>query len=249
MDTDIRVRAALVLALALPAAAAADDRVAVTAKIAAAATGISSFVVDSTVNGTTGVTSQTTFVRPKMVKSVTTLGTMTVESYIVDDTVYVHWAIMGWQKMSLGQAQSSPAALNIAENIKSSKVKYLPDRQEDGTTVGAYTIEVPQPLAASTLPAPGTASPAPAAALTLTCTYDKSTYLARTCANDMMTLKYSKYNDPGNVVDLPPEAKNATPLILPASGPGAPDSTGAPPASAASPALPPSPAPAASPRP
>jgi hypothetical protein len=65
----------------------------------------------------------------------------------------------------------------------------------------------------------------------------------------MLTLKYSKYNDPSNVVELPADAKDATPLILPTSGPGPAGPSGAPPAPGESPAVQPLPAPAASPRP
>lgn len=215
MTLFVRIVGILALSVAVSGPAAADESPALTAKICAAAAKITSFVGVSSVPGTTGVTSETTFVRPQKMKSVTTIGTLTVEAYLVDDTMYLHTPQVGWQKMALSQVSNSPLAIDIADRMKSSKVNYLPDRQEGGTTVGVYEVATPLPSTDSTLPAPGaTAAPA-APQQTLTCTYDKTTYLTRTCGNAMMTITYTKYNDPANVVDLPPEAKNATSLLPP----------------------------------
>jgi len=214
MKPAIRVFSGLALAIALAGTARADDSALVTAKICSAAASVSSFVMQMSVTGTTGVSSRMTFVRPLRMKNVITFGTMSTESYLVDGIVYIHSPLIGWQKMSVGEAKAAAQSMNIADALKSAKVSYLPDRQEDGTDVGVFQVESQLPGMGGTLLANRPASTAAPATQTMTCSFDKSTYRMRSCANSMMTMTYSNYNDPANVVELPAEAKNAVPLVI-----------------------------------
>ncbi|MBD5654740.1 MAG: hypothetical protein IAI50_06115 [Candidatus Eremiobacteraeota bacterium] len=225
MKIAIGLVAGLAITIGSAAAACADDLPDVTAKICSAAATVSSFVIRMSIAGTTGVDSQMTFVRPQRIKSVVTFGTISTETYIVDGTAYVHSPLLGWKKMSLDRVKTSAQAMDIASALKSTKVDYLPDRQENGTTVGVF--EVASPLAGMTAAAPSTPAASTSATATtaasdvqpMTCMFDKSTYRVQGCANNMLTLTYTNYNDPANVVDLPADAKDATTLELPASTP------------------------------
>jgi hypothetical protein len=215
---------AFVVTCALTGTARADDIPAVTARLSAAATEISSFVMQAQLKGTTGVTMRVTVVRPARMKSEMTMGQMAVQTYVVDGTMYVFTPVMGWQKMSLGDAGAAAASMNIAGLLKSTKVTYLPDRQEDGQTVGVMQVAVPLPSFAVPTPAGGSsagpsganANPTASQQVT-TCSFDRSTYRMRNCSNDFMTMTYSNYNDPANVVELPAAAKDAIPLVLPST--------------------------------
>jgi hypothetical protein len=215
MKLATRVFGGIALTIGLAGTARADDSSALTAKIASAASRLSSFVIRTSVLGTTGVSTRMTFVRPLRMKSLTTFGNLTIETYLVDGTVYMHSPMIGWRKMSVTQAKASAQSMNIADTLKSQKVTYLPDRQEDGVVVGAFQIESKLPAMNSTLPAAGPpAATAPATQMT-TCTFDKSTYRMQTCTNSLMTMTYSNFNDPANVVELPADAKDAEPLVMP----------------------------------
>jgi hypothetical protein len=220
---------AFAVTCALTGTARADDIPAVTAKLCAAAAEISSFVMQAQMKGTTGVTMRVTYVRPARLKTEMTMGTMSVQSYIVDGTAYVHTP-MGWQKTTLDDAKSAVASMNLADLLKSTKVTYLPDRREDGLLVGVMQVAVPSPLFGRPAPAAsnaGPAAPTPAATPQVTtCSFDRTTYRMRNCSNDFMTMTYSNYNDPANIVDLPAEAKSASPLALPS--PAATDEGAAP---------------------
>jgi hypothetical protein len=213
MKLAIRVLNGFALTIALAGTARADDLPAVTAKICSAAASVSSFVVLTSLAGTTGVSSRMTFVRPLRIKAVTTVGTMSTESYFVDGVVYVHSPMIGWQRMSVGEVKVTAASMNIANTLKSAKVSYLPDRQEDGTLVGVFQVES-LPGVSSMLPSAPPAVATGPATQTMTCTFDKSTYRLRTCVSSLMTMTYSNYNDPANLVELPPDAKNAVPLVI-----------------------------------
>ena len=255
MKTASRFLAGFALATALAGTASADDLPAVTAQIRSASAALSSFVIEMSIAGTTGVSSRITYVRPQRMKDVVTLGTMSVESYFIDGTVYIHTPMNGWQKISADSAHTAAQSMNIADALKSAKVRYLPDRRENGVTVGVFQVDSKLPSMTSTLPGIHPANAPTAAPQTTTCTFDKATHLLRTCSSSLVTMTYSNFNDPANVVELPPEAKNAVPLVIstPAMTPAnAPPATGeptplpSPAAEAPSPALPvvsPTPAP------
>jgi hypothetical protein len=73
----------------------------------------------------------------------------------------------------------------------------LPDRDEDGSTVGAFSWSPPS-------------MPFGAMHQTMVCSYDKMTFLLKKCTNETgdrrfrSVTKYSGWNDPANVVVVPP---------------------------------------------
>ncbi len=204
---------ATAVSAAVPAGAA-DDLGAVTASVASAAEAVQSFVVKTEVVGTTGVRGTITFVRPKRMKFAYSIGQMSIETYLVDGVVYIHAPQAGWRKMTLDSLQEQQQSVNIGDTIKSAKVTLLPDRQENGATMGAMQVETTLPTAAGPIAQSAGAQP-------LVCTYDKATYRISVCANNVVTMTYSNYNDPANIVVLPPEAKSATVMELPAPAPSA----------------------------
>jgi hypothetical protein len=187
------------------APAQADDVAAVCRKLATAAAGVTSFVVQLEAAGTTGVSGTLTFVRPMKVKSELGVGGLSIESYLVNGTQYVHGAD-GWQKMKM-DAQLPQQSANLAEGLKPSNVTLLPDRQENGTEVGAFAVDTPLPQSPNFEPPRADLAASPPQHVE--CTYDKSTYRLSVCSNDVMTMTYTHYNDPANTVVLPPEAKAA----------------------------------------
>jgi hypothetical protein len=94
-------------------------------------------------------------------------------------------------------------------------VTIAPDVTDGGVTYGAITTQI------DTAMIPGAPAVGPQ---TLTCTYDKQTYLMHSCTNGVFTETMSGYNDPANVVTVPADALNAplTPApTLPAPAPSA----------------------------
>ena len=72
----------------------------------------------------------------------------------------------------------------------------LPDRTASGRTWGQFT----------------TTSAGPQKDQHLTCTYDKKTFRINDCSNEGLTLTFSRYDDPANIVTIP------TNLATPAPG-------------------------------
>jgi hypothetical protein len=189
-------------ALTLPARA--DDLATVQAKMSAAAAGVTSFVVTLRVIGDSAASGSVTFVRPMNVKSEFASGQMSMEAYLVDGMVYVHLPEGGWQKSKAETAGPAEQYLNLAAGGSASAV-LLPDREEDGATVGVFQMQavLPGPLGPFGQPA----------SQPIACSYDKTTYLIRSCRSASITLTYMKYNDPANTVVLPAAAKSA-PLVV-----------------------------------
>jgi hypothetical protein len=88
---------------------------------------------------------------------------------------------------------------------KDEKLSILPDRDDAGGAVGVVQLEMALPAV------PGTASVGPPIAMT--CEYDKLTYRVRSCANQRMSMSFTKYNDPSNTVELPAGAAGAVLLV------------------------------------
>ncbi len=242
-----RLTAIAAACFALSSPAYADDASSISTKIAAAAKAINSFVIVMQFNGTTGVGGTITVVRPMAFKSEMNMGRMTMETYFVGNTVYINSPAVGWQKTTVDLQHRPQQALDIANMMKQAHSTALADRQENGVTVGVIKIDTPTPATATPM--------IQQAASNLVCTYDKKSYLMRTCTNGMMTMKYTKYNDPANVVVLPDEAKNAVPLVITTPAAAAmPAATGTPGTMSPVPvpvgsAMPASPAPTDSPSP
>lgn len=135
--------------------------------------------------------------------------------YIVDG--YMYQSINGsrWEKRPLPNVAD---AVHLGPAFDTGgTLTPLPDRVEDGTTYGAFSESPPAAFGASP-------------ALTFTCTYDKTTGRVHQCSSQLLSMTYTGYNDPANVVDLPASTADAIELpAIPLQPPGAaPQPVGSP---------------------
>jgi hypothetical protein len=160
-------------------------------KIAAAMAKVNSFRLQmSSTNGMAGTV--TVVVPAKRTKALVAMGPMISEVVMADGRMYMRMNGGDWR------VNDTPPGGNFADAALKqlsdpAKFHMLPDRVENGTTVGVYEIPAPQPTGA----APSTA------ATPITCTYDKTTYLPRACTFQTMTQTFEGWNDPANVIDVP----------------------------------------------
>lgn len=97
------------------------------------------------------------------------------------------WRVLQPRNRPAGEPSPAQTFLNMV------KITPLPDRVENGVTVGAYQMDMHPPTVTPSMEMP----------VTFTCTYDKATYLPRSCRNDVVTETFEGWNDPANVVDVP----------------------------------------------
>ncbi|HWT05438.1 MAG TPA: hypothetical protein VN224_06755 [Xanthomonadales bacterium] len=149
-------------------------------------------------SSTSGMGGTITVVVPsKRTKAVIAMGPMITEMVSADGHTYARTNGADWRVTdSPGGSFADVALKSLADP---SKFRLLPDRVENGTTVGAYEM-TPNPLPGASA---GTQLPP------VTCTYDKTTYLPRTCTVQTMTQTFEGWNDPANVVDVPVVASPA----------------------------------------
>ncbi len=127
----------------------------------------------------------------------------TTDSIMLGATLYQRTRT-GWHRFILNPNDfatlSKPPALRR-------NAEQLPDRIEDGITVGAMrtaaTTVLPDLDPVSNTRGPGV------------CTYDKGTFLLRACTFDEATLRYSHYDDPSLTIEVPAAAKDAPVVNLP----------------------------------
>ncbi len=144
---------------------------------------------------------------PDRAKMTLIAGSLRLETYQVDGIVYLHSQPGdSWRKVKYDAMHPPTQVLDLVRAAKNEQIAILPDSKEEGVTVGVVQISVQLPVPA------GTASIGPP--VTLTCNYDKGTYHFRSCANAMMSMTFTKYNDPSNTFELPAEAAGAV-LIVP----------------------------------
>jgi hypothetical protein len=177
-----------------PAPAATPSPEAV--KIVAAMAKMNSFRVQlSSTNGMGGTI--TVVVPTKRTKAVVAMGPMMTEMVSADGQMYARMNGADWRVVnSPGGSFADVALKSLADP---SRFRILPDRVENGTTVGAYElIPALPPGASANMQLPP-----------VTCTYDKTTYLPRTCTAQSMTQTFEGWNDPANVVDVPVVASPA----------------------------------------
>jgi hypothetical protein len=182
-----------------------------------------------------------TVAAPGRAKAIALVGPFHIEMYQVDGMLYVHTQPGdSWRKMSYDPTHPPVQVLDSIRAAKNEQISVLPDSQEDGLTVGVVQIEMQLPVPA------GMAGVGPPASLT--CSYDKATYRMRSCANQTMSMRFAKYDDPANTVELPFGAATAV-LVVPATPvPDVITPSAAPSATpSAAPSLAPAPAPSASP--
>jgi hypothetical protein len=176
-------RASLLAGAGLPAALAA--------KIGAAMAQATSFRVRSTAGGAgrilTMVRAQK---RTKVVDTDPVTGVVT-ETVFADGRAYTRTSGGDWRLVDRPRpATDDPSPAKKFWDM--TKITPLPDRVENGVTVGAYQMDMHLPVTTQSTET-----------LTFTCTYDKSTYLPRTCGNDVVTETFEGWNDPANVIDVP----------------------------------------------
>ncbi len=159
-------------------------------KIVAAMAKMSSFRVQLT--STSGMAGTITVVVPsKRTKAVVAMGPMMTEMVSADGHTYARMNGAEWRVLDM--PGGSFADVGIKSLADPTKFHILPDRVENGTTVGVYELTPALP--------PG--APASTPMPPLTCTYDKTTYLPRACTFQTMTQTFEGWNDPANVVEVP----------------------------------------------
>jgi hypothetical protein len=178
--------------------ARADDGTALRASVLGALAGTTSFQVDiSNPQGITGNAIVLTQLGRTKVQG--SAGPHTLVLYAADGEVYQQIDGAPWQRRKL----PGGSALLIAPLTAAATFRPEPDVHDpSGMTAGAFQ-------AVTSLPIPGVGT---IPNVTLECTYDKATMLPRTCSSQYATLAFHNYNDPKNVVDVPPAALSATEL-------------------------------------
>ncbi len=205
------VAAALLLATS-GRLSAADDPAAIQAKMKAAQGAVHSFRMQISGPGMTGVA--TIFNSPKRMHMQMASGPLTIEMYVSDGYAYQNIGKSGWKKQQL---PAGSALVDIQRAFDGSTVfAVAPDVTDGGVTYGAISMQL------SAVSVPGAPSTPP---LTITCSYDKQSYLMHACTSPYATETFSGYDDPANAVSIPPElatAVDAGPVIPPAASSPAP---------------------------
>jgi hypothetical protein len=186
MQFNLRRRAgalALVLAISGPLATlAAGSSADLRAKLLAAYAGITSYKI--TVLGS--VKSSGVYVAPNRYKMTTQFEGKTVKTIFIGGTYWI-FANGRWEKQTSGNRLDydiSGLLRSIKASPPSALVK-LPDVVRNGKRLGTF---------AYTFKSSGTQE---------TCNYDPVTYLVVRCKAEELTILYSGYNDPTNVVPAP----------------------------------------------
>ena len=180
--------ALLALLAASPAAARADDAATVRGKITAAMQAARSYVITTTAS--TGFSVTTTFVAPDRFHSSLAYGGTSRDVVLVGTVAYVSDDGRSYQKMD-----APPAVIAAQSQLRSVPVdQVLPDKAAGGRTWGRFV----------------TTSAGPQKDQRLTCTYDKTTFRVNDCSNEGMTLTFSRYDDPQNVVTIPAATARGT---------------------------------------
>jgi len=205
----------------------------VAAQMKAAQAGVQSFRMQLT--SPAGMSGIGTFVTsPKRMHMEIATGPITIEMYVSDGYSYQNIAKSGWKK----QALPPDAALVDVARAFDGNTAFIaaPDVVDAGITYGSITMQL------ANAPIAGVPASPP---LTITCSYDKKTMLMHVCTSPFATETFLGYNDPANVISLPPELATAVDVgpVFPVASP--------PPAAAPVPVIatppPAAPAPAATP--
>jgi hypothetical protein len=176
---------ALLAAACVPARA--DDLATVRTKIAGAMQSAKSFVVTTT--AATGFSVTMTFAAPDRYHSSLAYNGATRDVVLVGPVAYVSADGGQYRK-----TDAPPEVLAAQAHFREVPVdQVLPDKAAGGKTWGQFS----------------TTSAGPQKDQHLTCTYDKKTYRINDCSNEGLTLTFTRYDDPANVVTIP--ANLATP--------------------------------------
>jgi hypothetical protein len=198
---------ALVVAATVPVAAA-DDGAALTAKIDGAISGAASYRV--TVQGPNGFAIDIVSVGRDRVRVQSSAGGNSAESVVVGPAMYYRTAGSPWTA-NVVPVVRTPRKNLLYMGAPDTKVEPLADRTEGGVAYGAFGS-----LAVGNAQVPAT----------MECTYDKATYRPHACTVVLQALPtplhvtYDKWDDPSNVVDVPPGVPPPTPPpVRPAPSP------------------------------
>ncbi len=173
--------AAQLAGMALPAAA--DDLATVNAKVGTAMHAAKSFVLTTTTGGFSGAM---TYVAPDRYRTSLAYNGTTYEVVVIGKEGYVSANGSAYRKVD-----APPEFLQTQVQLRDVPVDaMLPDTTVGGTVYGQFA----------------TTSAGPQHDQRLTCTYDKKTYRIARCANESLTIGFSKYDDPANAVAVPPAA-------------------------------------------
>lgn len=161
--------------------ARADDLATVRAKVAAAMQAAKSFVVTTT--AATGFSVTMTFAAPDRYHSSLAYNGASRDVVLIGPVAYV--SADGGQYRKTDAPPEVVAAQAHFREVPVDQV--LPDKTAGGKTWGQFS----------------TTSAGPQKDQRLTCTYDKKTYRIGDCSNEGLTLTFSRYDDPTNVVTVP----------------------------------------------
>lgn len=198
---------AALLVAGYAAPAAADQIADLRAAMKAAAANVQSFRM--TLTSPLGITgSMTVTMKPRRVRMEFGGGPIAAEVYLIDGELYQKIGNAAWKKQKL---PATPAMVDFTRMMAdSAHMSIGADVLEDGIEYGSLNVELDMSaIVPSATPIPPTS---------MTCVYDKTTYLTRRCTNALITEVIDGYNDPVNVVVLPPAAASAIDagvLILP----------------------------------
>jgi hypothetical protein len=174
----------LLAAVCVPARA--DDLATVRVRVAGAMQSAKSFVVTTTAS--TGFSVTMTFAAPDRYHSTLAYNGANRDVVLVGPVAYVS------DGQLYRKTDAPPEVVAAQAQLRTVPVdQVLPDKTAGGKTWGQFA----------------TTSAGPQKDQRLTCTYDKKTYRINDCTNEGLTLTFSRYDDPANVVTVP--ANVATP--------------------------------------
>jgi hypothetical protein len=127
----------------------------------------------------------------KRLRLVMSGGTTVSESISADGNTYTRINGGPWTVHAIAADETSDPGI-VQSMLDATRVHPLPDRTDDGRVVGVYEITL--------APAVGAGQ---TSASTMTCTYDKATYLPRTCANGFVSDAFTNWNDSANAIVVP----------------------------------------------
>ncbi|HTW85768.1 MAG TPA: hypothetical protein VMD91_16985 [Candidatus Sulfotelmatobacter sp.] len=175
------------------ATAPANDPSGLGARIVGALAKVQSFRLEMSGPTGSGVAGTMTVEVPtKRMRLIMAGGTVVSESISADGKVYTRMNGGAWSVHDLAPDASSDPGM-VQSMLDATHIRALPDRTEDGKVLGVYQITLAPPV--------GTTPQSIQAAMT--CTYDKATYLPRTCANGFISEAFTGWNDPANTIVVP----------------------------------------------
>jgi|GEM_PF-3421306 hypothetical protein len=188
MERRLASLALLALLAAGSAAARADDRATVRSKVSAAMRAAKSYMVTTTAS--TGFSVTTTFAAPDRYHSTLTYSGQVRDVVLIGPVAYIS------DGAAYRRTDAPPEVVEAQTQLREIPVdSVLPDKTASGRTWGQFT----------------TTSAGPQKDQHLTCTYDKKTYRINDCSNEGLTLTFSHYDDPANVVTIPANLATSAP--------------------------------------